>query len=187
MQRGLQLPAPSHAPFRPQWKHMAARAALLLWLALLPLPARNLSTQPFAARVVSVADGDTLTVLYNRQQIRIRLYGIDCPEPGQPFHRRATQRTGELVHGRTVTVRPESGDRYGRLVAWILLPGGRSLNEILVAEGLAWHYRRYAPREKRLARLEEEARDARRGLWQDPRPVPPWEWRRASRRSGGRK
>ncbi len=185
--RAVGLRGPPLAPFRAKWKHMVARTALLLWLALLPLPARPLPTQPFAARVVSVTDGDTLTVLHDRQQIRIRLYGIDCPEPGQPFHRRATQRTGELAHGRTVTVRPESGDRYGRLVAWILLPDGRSLNEILVAEGLAWHYRRYAPRQERLARLEEEARDARRGLWQDPRPVPPWEWRRASHSSGGRK
>lgn len=155
--------------------------ALPLLLALLePLP------EPFQARVVSITDGDTLTVVRDRRQVRIRLYGIDCPEPGQPFHTRATQRTAELAHGKTVTIKAESLDRYGRLVAWIVLPDKRTLNEILVAEGLAWHFRRYAPRERRLIQLEEEARDARRGLWRDSEPVPPWEWRRHSRSSAGR-
>lgn len=170
---------------RAQWKWMAARLAPVL-LLLVRLAFSQALPQTFQARVVSVADGDTLTVLQNRQQIRIRLYGIDCPEKDQPFHTRASRRTAELAQGRTVTVRTESRDRWGRLVAWVTLPDGRSLNEILVAEGLAWHFRRYAPREKRLIQLEREARDARRGLWQDPAPVPPWEWRRHSRRSAGR-
>lgn len=156
---------------------MAAWITLLLALAL---------PQPFEGRVVSVADGDTLTVLLNRDQIRIRLYGIDCPEPNQPFHTRATRRTAELAHGKTVAVRPVSRDRYGRLVAWVVLPGGRSLNETLVAEGLAWHFRRYAPREARLAELEQAARDARLGLWRDPAPIPPWLWRSQARRPAGR-
>jgi micrococcal nuclease len=160
---------------------MAARLTLLLALTLSPPP-----PQPFEARVVSVTDGDTLTVLRNRDQIRIRLYGIDCPEPNQPFHTRATRRTAELAHGKMVTVRPVSRDRYGRLVAWVVLPGGRSLNETLVAEGLAWHFRRYAPREARLAELEQAARDARLGLWRDPEPTPPWLWRRQARSPAGR-
>ncbi len=78
-------------------------------------------------------------------------------------------------------MRAEGRDRYGRLLGWVELPGGSTLNETLVAEGLAWHYRRYAPREARLARLEEEARAARRGLWQEANPVPPWQWRRPAR------
>lgn len=151
------------------------RLALLL-AACLPLWGES-----FTGRVVSIADGDTVTVLRGREQVRVRLYGIDCPESEQPFGRRARQRTGELAFGRMVTVRTEGRDRYGRVVAWVELPDGRLLNEILVAEGLAWHYRRYAPREARLARLEQEARAARRGLWQDPYPVPPWQWRRPAR------
>lgn len=162
---------------------MAARRSIALLLLVFALTACAQPLPPsFQARVTSITDGDTLTVLFNRQQIRIRLYGIDCPEPGQPFHARATQRTAALAHGQLVTVKPESRDRYGRLVAWVVLPDGRSLNETLVAEGLAWHFRRYAPRDTRLARLEQSARDARRGLWQDPAPIPPWEWRRHSRR-----
>lgn len=170
---------------RAEWKCMAARFAPVL-LLLVRVAFSQVLPQSFQARVVAVADGDTLTVLQDRQQIRIRLYGIDCPEKGQPFHARASRRTAELAQGRTVTVRTESRDRYGRLVAWVILPDGRSLNEILVAEGMAWHFRRYAPRERRLMQLEQEARDARRGLWQDPAPVPPWEWRRHSHRSAGR-
>lgn len=166
---------------------MPARRSIALTLFLLasPAPAQPLPA-PFQARVTSIADGDTLTVLHGRTQVRIRLYGIDCPEPGQPSHSRATQRTAALAHGRTVAVKAESYDRYGRLVAWIILPDGRSLNELLVAEGLAWHFRRYAPRNRRLAQLEQSARDARRGLWQFDGPIPPWEWRRHSRSVSGR-
>lgn len=162
---------------------MAARLCIAILLLVF---ARAASPQPlpppFQARVTSITDGDTLTVLHNRQQIRIRLYGIDCPERGQPFHSRATQRAAALAHRQIVTVQPESRDRYGRLVAWVVLPDGRSLNETLVAEGFAWYFRRYAPRNTRLAQLEQSARHARRGLWQDPEPIPPWEWRRHSRR-----
>lgn len=150
-------------------------AFLLLGASAAPAPGS------FQARVVSITDGDTFTVLDQRRQIRIRLYGVDCPESGQPFHRRATQRTAELIFGKTVTIEPRSRDRYGRLVASVLLTDGRSLNHLLVAEGLAWHYRQFAPRDYTLARLEQSARRARRGLWQDPAPVPPWQWRRMRR------
>jgi micrococcal nuclease len=81
-----------------------------------------------------------------------------------------------------VIVRQIEKDRYGRVVAEIFLPGGASLNRKLVEEGLAWWYRQYAPRDLQLRLLEERARDARRGLWVDPRPVPPWKWRGANRR-----
>ena len=69
-------------------------------------------------------------------------------------------------------------DRYGRLMADIVLPDGKSLNQELVRAGLAWWYRRYAPGNRTLARLEDEAREARRGLWADEEPVAPWVWRR---------
>jgi len=156
-----------------------SRRLLLLLLACLAAAAAD-----WQGRVVGIHDGDTLTVLRVRQQVKVRLYGIDCPELGQPYGRRARQRAAELAFGRTVTVRPESRDRYGRLVAWVVLPDGRTLNEILVAEGLAWHYRRYAPRARQLAEREQQARTARRGLWQDPNPVPPWNWRRPARSAG---
>ena len=69
-------------------------------------------------------------------------------------------------------------DRYGRLVARVILPDGRDLSVELVKAGLAWHYKKYSDDEE-LARLEDEVRKAKRGLWSEPEPVPPWEWRKA--------
>jgi hypothetical protein len=83
-----------------------------------------------------------------------------------------------------VTVQVTDRDRYGRLVGEVILPGGESLNEVLVAAGLAWWYREYAPADTSLERLEREARQAGRGLWAATEPVPPWEWR--ARRRGDR-
>ncbi len=60
----------------------------------------------------------------------------------------------------------------------VLLPDGRSLNHELVKAGFAWWYRKYAPEDDTLKQLEEEARQAKRGLWVDPHAVPPWEWRK---------
>ncbi len=59
----------------------------------------------------------------------------------------------------------------------MILPDGRVLNRELVRAGFAWWYRRYAPDDEMLAQLEQEAREAQRGLWADAEPVPPWEWR----------
>ncbi len=112
---------------------------------------------------------------------RIRVNGIDSPEKRQAFGKRAKQFTSTVVFGTTVTVLVVDRDRYGRTVGVVLLPDGRSLNHELVRAGLAWMYRRYTS-DQSLSDLEEEARVARRGLWADPEPVPPWEWR--TRRKG---
>ena len=137
-------------------------------------------------KVVSVADGDTITFLVNETQHRIRLHGIDCPEGGQPFGTKAKQFTSELAFGQTVTARVVDTDRYGRLVCRVTLPDGKDLSAELVRAGLAWWYQRYAPDDKELAKLEIEAREAKRGLWADPKPVPPWEWRKVRRERHGR-
>ncbi len=108
-----------------------------------------------------------------------RLHGIDCPEKRQAFGNRAKQFTSTLVFGTTVTVQFVDRDRYGRTVGEVLLPDGRSLNHELVRAGPAWMYRRYT-NDQSLNDLEEEARVARRGLWADPHPIPPWEWRMVS-------
>ncbi len=86
--------------------------------------------------------------------------------------------TSNLVFGKTVTVQVLDRDRYGRTVGDVLLRDGRSLNREQVRAGFAWWYRRYAPDDEILKQLEQEARDAQRGLWADPHAVPPWEWRR---------
>jgi endonuclease YncB( thermonuclease family) len=129
--------------------------------------------------VVGLSDGDTLDVLREGKAVRIRLHGIDTPEKAQAFGTRARQLSSELAFQQTITVQVHDTDRYGRLVGEVLLPDGRSLNQELVRAGLAWWYRQYAPHDTTLAQLEAEARAAKRGLWADADPVPPWAWRKA--------
>ena len=137
----------------------------------------SLAFADFSGRVVGVSDGDTIKVMHNGKAEKIRLYGIDCPEKAQPFGTQAKQFTSAMVFGKAVTVQVIDMDRYGRTVADVILPDGRVLNRELIAAGLAWWYKRYS-QDKSLGLLEAEARAARRGLWADPHPVPPWEFRR---------
>jgi micrococcal nuclease len=129
----------------------------------------------FRAQVIS--DGDTITILHGRHQQKERLNGIDCPERGQPRSKKAKQFTSFMVFGRDVTVREFGKDQYGRVIADIITPEGKSLNHELVREGLAWWYRKHS-QDQSLGTLEELAQWGKRGLWADEYPIPPWEWRR---------
>lgn len=149
-------------------------AAFLLTLAC-GVDART--REEFRAQVVAVHDGDDVTVLRGREQVRVRLWGIDAPEAGQPHGSRARQELAGLVFRRTVTVRVLDTDTYGRVVARVTV-NGMDVNRELVRRGMAWWYRHFARRARDLAAAEQEARHARRGLWSDPRPEPPWEYRR---------
>jgi len=111
----------------------------------------------FHANVVRVKDGDTIVVADDNKQIDIRLEGIDCPESGQAFGQKAKQATSQLVFGKTVTIQPTGTDKYGRTLANVLLPDGRSLNEELVRQGYAWWFRKYS-KDQTLAKLEADAR-----------------------------
>lgn len=91
-----------------------------------------------------MADGDTITVLVNRKQIRIRLHGIDAPERRQPFNDRAKRFLSEMVFERTVNVEEMDVDRYGRVVGIVRLWGGQNVNHELLKAGLAWWFVRYA-------------------------------------------
>lgn len=151
---------------------------LFVALALaIPLPAL---AEEFTGKVVGVTDGDTIKVLRGKEQVKIRLEGIDCPESHQAFGTKAKDATSELAFGKTVTVRDNGKDRYGRTLAEIILPDGKSLNRELVRSGFAWWYKRYS-KDESLARLEAEARKAKLGLWAEETPTPPWEWRQTER------
>jgi len=139
-----------------------------------------------SARVVSVADGDTITVLVtsgdDKRTEKIRLRGVDCPERAQPFGNKAKQLTSKLVSGKEVEIVPgkDGTDRYGRTIAEVRVDG-RSLNEELLRAGLAWHYKQYDDSERYDA-LERAARAAKLGLWAEADPIPPWEWRKRARK-----
>lgn len=162
----------------------AARA--LCGLALSFLVVLPTSADVIRGRVVSVADGDTVTVLDGgNAQHKIRLSGIDAPERAQPFGRRARERLAELVAGKSVEVETDKTDRYGRSVGKIVL-NGTDVNLAMVVAGFAWHYKAYAKEQsaadQRLyAGAEVDARQARRGLWFDIEPVAPWDWRARKR------
>jgi endonuclease YncB( thermonuclease family) len=126
--------------------------------------------------VVAVHDGDTLTLLVGTTQHKIRLNGIDAPELGQAYGSRARQLLADMCFRKTVTVRVVDVDRYGREVGDIYC-GGVLVNAELVHAGMAWHYTQYS-RDATLAALEAEARQAKRGLWADPNPTPPWQYRK---------
>lgn len=153
-------------------------------LALLAPTGALAAPVSWSGKVVGVADGDTVTVLHGQTPVKIRLHGIDAPEKAQPFGEKAKQLTSSLVFGKEVRVEVVTKDRYGRTVARVHVDA-RCLNEELLKAGLAWWYRQYSPRDKKLAALEDEARKARRGLWAEASPTPPWSWRRAGC-AGGR-
>jgi endonuclease YncB( thermonuclease family) len=113
---------------------------------------------------VGISYGDTITVLIARTPVRIRLSGIDCPETGQDIGSRAKAATSELAFGKVVIVHERGHDRYGRTLADVILPVGRNLNHELVRQGLAWWYRKYAPNDAILPKLEAETIAAKLGL-----------------------
>ncbi|UVT20124.1 MAG: thermonuclease family protein [Nitrospira sp.] len=106
-----------------------------------------------------------------------RLTCIDCPEKKQALGQRAKQATSTLSFGQNVTIQTNGKDRYGRTLGIVVLQNSRNLNHELVKEGWCWWYRKYAPGDTVLEGLESEARQAKKGLWIDPHPIAPWEWR----------
>jgi len=170
---------------------------LLLLLSFLAATAWATASAPnvLEGRVVAVADGDTLTLLdANNVQHKIRLAGIDAPEKGQPFGDRSKQSLSRAVMGKDVRVVWQKQDRYGRLVGtvWVAPPDStcrgspcvKTLDVDLaqLTVGLAWHFKKYAseqsPQERgQYAFAEEEARARKAGLWSEPDPVAPWDWR----------
>jgi micrococcal nuclease len=133
---------------------------------------------PFQARVTAVSDGDTLIVRALDGNVhRVRIDGVDCPESGQAFSQVARNFTRQLAFDRQVSVRIVTTDRNGRLVSRVSVDG-KDLGIELVRAGLAWHYTEFSA-DKELAALEQVARAAKRGLWADSNPIPPWVWRRS--------
>lgn len=144
---------------------------ILLWCLAAAL------ANTITGKVVGVMDGDTIEILSNRQTYRIRLDGIDCPEKNQAYGTVAKQVTSGLCFGKTVKAKVMDKDRYGRYVAKVILPGGGELNATLLKNGYAWHYKQYS-KDSYYASLELAARKARKGLWADTNPIPPWDYRR---------
>jgi endonuclease YncB( thermonuclease family) len=150
-------------------------------LALLLLFITTAPAWAFTGRVVSVHDGDTITIqAENATRVRVRLYGIDAPELRQEHGHDAQLAMSSMVAGRQVEARPMARDRYGRTVALVRAGNATSVNEEMVRQGWAWVYLRYCrePFCPAWTDIEAVARDTRAGLWSSPFPLAPWSWRR---------
>jgi endonuclease YncB( thermonuclease family) len=131
--------------------------------------------------VVAISDGDTFTLLdAGSQQVKVRLYGIDCPEKAQDYGTVARQGLSNLIFGQKVRIDKKDVDRYGRTVAIVYNEKGINVNEELLREGLAWHYTQY-DKNPVWDNLEGEAKRKQRGLWAQAHPTPPWLWRKEKR------
>ena len=140
---------------------------VLLWAAV----------ASFTGKCVGISDGDTIKVLKNGVETKIRLYGVDCPEKKQDYGTKAKEFTADFCFGKTVRVDEKGTDRYGRVIGEVFVDGV-SLNRALVENGFAWWYVQYAKKDADLGVLEEKARKAKKGLWAGSSPVEPWEFRR---------
>ncbi|SEB18880.1 thermonuclease family protein [Variovorax sp. YR216] len=169
----------------------------LLFSILLALPF-TLHAAPQTCLVVGVSDGDTLKARCGRpgnyEEIKVRLNGIDAPEKHQPFGERAKQAMSDLIYMKDAELDCIKTDRYGRSVCKVHVApasapnGPKTLDAglAMVTVGMAWWYRAYAreqtPQERGQYEFAEmEAKAKRVGLWRDPDPVAPWDWRKAQR------
>ena len=125
-------------------------------------------------KVVSVHDGDTITILAQKKQIKIRLFGIDAPELKQPYGKKSKQFLSNSIAGQIVEVKENGNDRYGRTIGTISL-NGEDINAQMVENGYAWAYRKFS---KKYTAQESKAKSQKLGLWQDKEPIPPWVFRR---------
>ena len=129
----------------------------------------------FSGEVVSIHDGDTITILTEKkQQIKVRLFGIDAPELKQPYGKKSKQFLANLIASEVVEVEENGKDRYKRTIGTIYV-NGTDINAQMVENGYAWAYRKFS---KKYTPQESKAKSQKLGLWQDKEPIPPWEWRR---------
>lgn len=130
-----------------------------------------------AAPVIGIADGDTLTILEDRQPVKIRLANIDAPEKRQAFGARSRESLSDLCFKKDARLEIQSKDRYGRVVA-VVYCDDINANRAQVERGMAWVYPKYN-KDFLIPALQDQAFSAGRGLWADPHPIPPWEWRKS--------
>ncbi len=161
----------------------------LILTILFCLLASYANSQILTGKVISIADGDTITILdSNYRQTKIRLYGIDTPEKRQAYGKAAKKFTSELAYKQHAKVKVYDIDKYGRSVG-VVFVGNTNVNNEIIKAGYGWQYRKYCKASfcDQWLQLEREARNAKMGLWRDKIPVPPWEWRKGKRNSGSKK
>jgi endonuclease YncB( thermonuclease family) len=155
----------------------ARRVGLSVFVALLCFAPHAVGApRTFSGRIAHVVDGDTVDVLTSRARIRVRLAEIDAPEQGQPYGHRSRQSLIQICGGELATIEEHGKDSSGRTVARVVC-GRTDANAEQVRRGMAVVFDHYSSPASPLHKIQDEARRARRGLWAQVNPVPPWEWR----------
>jgi len=157
--------------------------AVGLWVAVVLTAMSAFAAETLHGRVVKVADGDTITVLdAGNVQHRIRLGKIDAPEKSQPFGDASRKHLAAFVADQIVEVEWTKKDKYGRILGtvWAMLPTRTDVNLQMVKDGFAWHYKHFDSTPS-YAAAETAARTAKRGLWKDPAPIPPYIFRKVKK------
>jgi micrococcal nuclease len=129
-------------------------------------------------KIIHVYDGDTVTLLKDQVNYKIRLAEIDAPENGQAFGNRSREYLKKRVWQQIVlaSCNPQK-DRYQRYLCFLYDQKRQNINLEMVQNGWAWAYEAYA-QNPQIFSAQQSAREKKLGLWQDPRPVPPWVWRK---------
>lgn len=137
--------------------------------------------QTLTGKVIGVKDGDTVVVIDSlKNQTTLRLAEVDCPEKAQAFGNKAKEFTSDQVYLKQIKYIVTDTDRYGRSIAKIYYDDNKYLSAEIIKNGFGWQYKQYST-SKLLAKLEQEARQNKRGLWVDPNPIYPSDFRKSKR------
>lgn len=151
-----------------------------LYIILLFCSAQLIFSAEISGKVVGISDGDTITIIdTSNSRYRIRLDRIDAPERRQPFGEKSKQYLSSLIFGKQVKIEYQKKDRYGRILG-VVFCDAQEINLVMVQHGMAWHYSYYDKTEL-YAVAEREARRKKIGLWGDPNPVNPYDFRKRKR------
>jgi micrococcal nuclease len=156
---------------------------LILFTCLLLINSRQalwqspLNTVEQTGKVVKIVDGDTFDMLTKEKNtLRIRMNGIDCPERKQDFYQSAKNALAGYIFNKEVKLLITGRDRNKRTLATVYC-GGENINLAMIKNGYAWHYKKYSS-DTTYAKAEQEARLTRKGLWRMDNPVAPWDFRK---------
>ena len=152
-----------------------------LKLILLFFLSAQVYAQTLTGKVIGIKDGDTVVVIdVSNTQTTLRLAEVDCPEKAQAFGTRAKQFTSDAVYLKQIKYEVTDTDRYGRSIAKIYYDDNKYLSAEIIKNGFGWQYKQYST-SKLLAKLEQEARQNKRGLWIEPNPIYPSDFRKSKR------
>ena len=141
----------------------------------------SIYSEEIIGKVIGISDGDTIKLITNNKQIKIRLFGIDAPERDQEFGTKSKEVLSSLIFKKEVKLITKSKDQYGRTLGTIFLED-TNINLEMVKTGYAWVYKKYN-KDSEFINAETNAKEKKLGLWIDKNPIAPWLFRKTKRSS----